>query len=74
MQLTVPFMSMILVSMGPSIPSMKPYFLNPLLKETSPYWVDVCKSFHDFIDQSDKELLDKYLKSVCLVLAVILKR
>lgn len=53
---------------------MKPYFLNPLLKETSPYGVDVCKSLQDFIDHSDKELLDKYLKSVCLELAVILKR
>ena len=56
------------------IPSLKDYFLHPLKKETSPYGVKVCQALKEFVENSDKDLMNKYLKSICSTLAVILKR
>ena len=61
--------------MKPTLPSLKQYFLVPFKKDTSPYGVAVCESINDYLNNScDKELMDLYLISVTIELAVILKR
>ena len=56
------------------IPSMKPYFLNPHVKETSPYGPNVCKSLSTYIDSTNIELMDIYLKKLCHAIGDALKR
>ena len=52
---------------------MKPYFLNPFLKETTPYGLDVSKYFLEYTNNCNKELMDLYLKDICAHLASVLK-
>ena len=45
-----------------------------LVRQTSPYGVDVAKSLSDFVNESDKQLMNIYLKRICSTMAEILKR
>ena len=56
------------------IPALKPYFLNPAVKETSPYGIDVVESLSKYLQQCNKDLMDLYLKTICSTLANSLKR
>ena len=46
------------------IPTMKPYFLNPHVKETSVYGPAVCQSLAAYVEGVDHELMDT-LKEHC---------
>ena len=56
------------------IQSLAPYFLNPKKKESSPYGVEVSKSLEEYLQSTDPEIMNFYLKKMCLVIAEILKR
>ena len=56
------------------IPYLQPYFLDPTVKKSSPYGVDVSKAISDFGDECDKDLMNVYLKKMCLTIAESLKR
>ena len=56
------------------IPSMQPYFLNPHVKETSPYGSNVCKALSNFLTSIDKNIIDLYLKKLCSIIGDALKR
>ena len=56
------------------IPALEKYFLNPLNKETSVYGTDVSQGLSGFLQSCDKDLMDVYLKTVCLKLSDILMR
>ena len=56
------------------MPSLEPYFLDPLKKETSPYGVNVCQKLAELISDCSQQLMDSYLKQICTSLGVILKR
>ena len=58
----------------PGIPSLGFAWLNPFDKDSSPYGVDVSNSLVEAIHSSDIYLLDKYLRELCSMLAVILQR
>ena len=49
-------------------------YLNKLVRQTSPYGVDVAKSLSDFVNESDKQLMNIYLKIICSTVAEVLKR
>ena len=53
---------------------MKPFFLNPLVRETSPYGLDVCKSLAIYVSSVDQEILDIYLRKLCDCIGDALKR
>ena len=57
-----------------AIPSLAPFFLDPLKKESSPYGVNVCQKLAEYVVTSSTELMDSYLKQVCDTLGVVLKR
>ena len=46
------------------IPAMKPYFLNPFLKETTPYGFYVSKYLLEYTNNCNKELMDLYLRDI----------
>ena len=48
--------------------------MNPFDKDSPPYEVDVSKVLIEAIHSSDIYLLDKYLRELCSMLAVILRR
>ena len=57
------------------IPSLSPYFLKPLEKESSPYGVEVCRSLADFRQSTDQIIMKNlYMKKICITIADILKR
>ena len=56
------------------IPSMVPYFLNPHLKETSPYGTSVCESLSMYLKTVDHVMMDMYLQKLCLKIGDALKR
>ena len=56
------------------IPSMKPYFLNPLVKETSPYGCNVCVTLANYLLTIDSTLMDVYLRKLCSTIGDALKR
>ena len=58
---------------SPGIPALQPYFLYPHQKQTSLYAVDVAGSLQEFIDHTDGELMELYLKKPCSVLPESLK-
>ena len=53
---------------------MKPYYLNPHVKETSTYGPNVCKSLSMYINTIDNDLMDMYLKKLCSSIGEALKR
>ena len=57
-----------------AIPALKPYFLNPTVRRTSPYGVDVTRCLNDYLNDCDKQIMGIYLKTICNSLAIILKR
>ena len=58
----------------PGIPALGFAWLNPLDQDMSPYGVEVSKGLADALESCDLSLLDRYLKDLCQVIAVILKR
>ena len=59
------------------IPSMAPYFLNPHLKETSPYGTNVCDSLSLYlksVDYDTTNTMNIYIKKLCSTIADALKR
>ena len=56
------------------IPSMAPYFLNPHIKETSPYGPQVCASLSSYIKSVDRVTMDLYLKKLTYTIGDVLKR
>ena len=56
------------------IPSLKPYYLNPFDRETSPYGVQVCRTLSDYIETIDDKLMDTYLKQLTSTIGDALKR
>ena len=57
------------------LPSLKPYWLDPLDPKTSPYGVEVCKALKDYLAGScDRELMSTYLRQICTEAAAVLKR
>ena len=57
-----------------ALPSMEPYYLNPLQKDSSLYGVAVCKIVADYVAGCDKGVMKKYLMQMCRKIASILKR
>ena len=53
---------------------MQPYFLNPHVKETSPYGSNVCETLSNFLTSIDKNIMDLHLKQVCSIIGDTLKR
>ena len=43
-------------------PSLDDFFLDPFKKETSCYGIGVCNAFKEFVEFSDKALMNLYLK------------
>ena len=56
------------------IQSLSSYFLNPKKKESSPCGVEVSKSLEEYLQSTDPEIMNLYLKKMSLVIAEILKR
>ena len=46
------------------IPLMEAYFLNPHVKETSPYGTNVCQCLSNFLETVDHTLMDVYLNKL----------
>ena len=63
-----------LSTVQPILPSLTKYFLDPFMKETTPYGVDVCRAIEVYLQSCDHELMNIHLKSVCTELARILKQ
>ena len=45
-------------------PSLDDFFLDPFKKETSCYGIGVCNAFKEFVELSDKALMNLYLKKL----------
>ena len=56
-----------------AFPSLLPYFLHPLERQTSPYGVTVCQKLKEYVEGCDQHMMDIYLKQVSQNLRVILK-
>ena len=56
------------------IPALKPYFLNPFVRETSPYGVQVCHTLSEYIETVDVDLMETYLKQLTSTVGDALKR
>ena len=56
------------------IPSLSPYFLNPFVRETSPYGVQVCSTLSNYVETVDEILMDTYLKQLTSTIGDALKR
>ena len=56
------------------LPSLQPYFLHPLERQTSPYGVPVCHKLKEYVEGCDQQLMDNYLKQVIQNLGAIVKR
>ena len=55
-------------------PSLEDFFLDPFKKATSCYGVGVCTALKEYIETTDKEMMNRYLKKICKELGLILKR
>ena len=55
-------------------PSLDDFFLDPFTKETSCFGIGVCNAFKEFVEFSDKALMNLYLKKNCQELREVLKR
>ena len=53
-----------LSTVQPILPSLTKYFLDPFMKETTPYGVDVCRAIEVYLQSCDHELMNIHLKSV----------
>ena len=56
------------------LPSLQPYFLQPLERQTSPYGMPVCQKLKEWVEGCDQHLMDNYLKQVSENLGAILKK
>ena len=56
------------------MPSLQPYFLRPLERQTSPYGVPVCQKLEEYVEGCDQQMIDTYQKQLSQNLGAILKR
>ena len=57
-----------------TLPSLQPYFLHPLERQTSLYGVPVSQKMMDYVEGCDQHMMDTYLKQVSQNLGAILKK
>lgn len=59
---------------APGVPALAFAWQNPLDKNTSPYGLEVSQGLQNALKMCDQRLLDRYLRDLCKMLAIILKR
>ena len=55
------------------LPALQEFFSNPLQKETTCFGVEVCNHLADYVDSSDKQMMDRYLKKYAMNLQFFLR-